>query len=117
MEAKAIAKYIRTSARKARLVVDMVRGKKVEEALNTLHFTPQKASGAVEKVVRSAVANAMNSEDAADLNPEELRISEIFVDEGPTMRRYQPRAMGRAGIIRKRSCHISVVVSDDPVKR
>ena len=113
MEARAIARYIRMSPRKARQVVDLVRGKSVEEAINLLHFTPRRASTPVEKLLRSAVANAMNKEDASKLDPEDLFIKRIWVDKGPTMRRYNPGPMGRASIIRKRFCHISVVVSDE----
>lgn len=116
MEAKAVAKHIRMSPRKVRLLADLIRGKRVEEAINLLHFTPKRAAGPVEKVLRSAVANAMNREDAGNLDPEDLVVREIQVNEGPTMRRYKPGAMGRASIIRKRSCHISVVVSDTRVK-
>lgn len=115
VEARAVAKYIRIAPRKARLVVDLVRGKSVEDALNTLHFTPKRASGPVEKLLRSAVSNALNKEEGAKLNPEELFIKEIKVDEGPTMRRFRPGPMGRAGMIRKRSCHITIVVADQPV--
>ena len=115
MEAKAFARYIRMSPRKVRQVADLVRGKSVEEAINLLHFTPKRASGPVEKVLRSAVSNAMNKEESAKLDPEDLFIKRIYVDQGPTMRRYNPGPMGRASIIRKRSCHISVVVTDQPV--
>jgi large subunit ribosomal protein L22 len=115
MEAKAIAKYIRMSPRKVRQVVDLIRGRSVEEAINMLHFTPKRASEPVEKVLRSAVSNAMNKEEAAKLDPEDLFIKEIYVDQGPTMRRYNPGPMGRASLIRKRFCHISVVVTDNPV--
>ena len=114
MEAKAFARYIRMSPRKVRQVVNMIRGCSVEEAINSLHFTPKRASGPVEKVLRSAVSNAMNKEEAAKLSPEDLFIKAIWVDEGPTMRRYNPGPMGRASIIRKRFCHISVVVTDQP---
>ena len=116
LEAKAVTRYIRISPRKARQVVDLVRGKPVEDALNVLHFTLKAASAPVEKTLRSAVANAMNKEEAAKLDVEDLFIKEIKVDEGPTMRRYRPGPMGRAGMIRKRSCHITVVVSDGTVK-
>lgn len=112
MEAKAFARYIRMSPRKVRQVVDLVRGRSVEEAINMLHFTPKRASNPVEKVLRSAVSNAMNSEEAAKLEPEDLFIKEIWVDQGPTMRRYNPGPMGRASVIRKRFCHISVIVTD-----
>lgn len=116
MEVKAIARYIRMSPRKVRLVVDVVRGKSVEEAINILHFIPKRGSSPVEKVLRSAVANAMNKEEASKLEPEDLFIKGIWVDQGPTMRRYNPGPMGRANLIRKRFCHITVVVSDEPVK-
>lgn len=112
MEAKAVARFIRMSPRKVRQVVDLVRGKPVEEAINLLHFTPKRSSQPVEKLVRSAVANAMNMEAAAKLQPDDFFIKEIKVDDGPTMRRYNPGPMGRAGIIRKRFCHISITVAD-----
>ncbi len=117
MEAKAVVRYIRMSPRKVRLLADLVRGKRVEEAINLLHFTPKRGSIPVEKVLRSAVANAVNKEEAKDLDPENLYVREIQVNEGPTMRRYKPGAMGRASIIRKRSCHISVIVSDKAAKK
>lgn len=116
IEAKAVARYIRISPRKVRLVVDLIRGKSVEEAMNLLHFTRKAGCTPVEKVLRSAVANAMNQEKATNVDPEDLRVKLIMVDEGPTMRRFQPGPMGRAGMIRKRSCHITVVVSDEAVK-
>lgn len=113
MEAKAVARYIRMPARKVRQVVDLIRGRSVEEAINLLHFTPKRSALPVEKLLRSAVANAMNKkEEASKLDPEELFIKEIFVNDGPTMRRYNPGPMGRASIIRKRFCHISVIVAD-----
>ena len=115
MEAKAFARYIRMSPRKVRQVVDLVRGMSVEEAINLLHFTPKRGSVPVEKMLRSAVANAMNKEEASKLDPEDLSIKEIWVDQGPTMRRYNPGPMGRANLIRKRSCHISVIVTDESV--
>jgi len=111
--ARAIAKYIRISPRKVRQVADLIRGKSVEDALNKLHFVPNHSSVPVEKVLRSAVANAINKDDTSKLNPEHLIVKEIQVNEGPTMRRYNPGPMGRATIIRKRSCHIFVVVSDN----
>lgn len=112
MEAKAISKYIRMSPRKVRLVADMIRGKSVDEAINALHFIPQRASSPVEKTVRSAAANAVNQEAGSKLNPENLFVKALWVDQGPTMKRYSPGPMGRANIIRKRSCHLTVVVSD-----
>ena len=112
MEAKAVARFIRMSPRKVRQVVDLVRGKPVEEAINLLHFTTKRSSRPVEKLLRSAVANAMNKEEASKLAPEDFFVKEIAVDDGPTMRRYNPGPMGRAGIIRKRFCHISVTVAN-----
>jgi len=97
------------SAQKARLVVDQIRGKKVEEALNTLTFSPKKAAQLVKKVLESAIANAENN-DGADVD--ELRVSAVFVDEGMYMKRIKPRAKGRADRILKRTCHITVKVSE-----
>jgi len=111
MEAKAISRHVRQSARKIRQVADMVRGKDIEAALNILHFNNKKASFAVEKTVRSAVANLINSDSGSGIHPEDLYLKSIFIDEGPTARRYRAGAMGRASIIRKRTSHISVVVA------
>jgi large subunit ribosomal protein L22 len=109
VEARAIAKYIRISPRKVRQVVDLIRGKKVEEALAILRYTPKRASEAVTKVVKSAAANAENN---LQMNRDELFVTACFVDQGPTLKRYQPRAMGRADVLRKRTSHITVVVGD-----
>lgn len=109
MEAKAVAKYIRISPRKVRYVVDLVRGKKVSDAMAILQFAPQGASNEVRKVVKSAVASAEHN---YEMNTDELYISQIFVDQGPTLKRFKPRAMGRADQIRKRTSHITVVVSE-----
>ena len=112
MEARAVAKYIRMSPRKVRQIIDLIRGKSVDEAINLLHFTPRRASGPVEKVLRSAVSNALNTEEGTKLDPESFFVKTICVDQGPTMRRYRPGPMGRASLIRKRSCHVTVIVSD-----
>jgi len=109
MEAKAVAKYIRISPRKVRQVVDLVRGKKVGEALAILKFTPKVAAEAVEKVVKSAVANAEHN---YEMDVDSLYVAKIYVDQGPTLKRFKPRAMGRADQIRKRTSHITVVVSE-----
>ncbi|ADG81187.1 50S ribosomal protein L22 [Thermincola ferriacetica] len=109
MEAKAVARYIRISPRKARQVVDLIRGKSVKEALAILKFTPQKAAEAIEKVVKSAAANAENN---FEMDKDSLYISQIFVDQGPTLKRYKPRAMGRADLMRRRTSHITVVVKE-----
>jgi large subunit ribosomal protein L22 len=107
MEAKAIARYVHVSPRKARLVVDMIRGKSAGEAANILRFTPKGAAEVVAKVLDSAVANAEHN---LKVKPETLFVSQAFVDEGPTLKRIRPRAMGRAFKIRKRTSHVTVVV-------
>ena len=109
MEVRAVAKYIHTSPRKVRLVVDLVRGRPVNEALSLLRFMPQSAAQDVAKVVKSAVANA---EQNKHLSAEDLYISRIVADEGPTMKRFRARAHGRASPILKRSTHITVVVDE-----
>ena len=109
MEVAARLKGARISAQKARLVADQVRGMQVEEALNLLEFSNKKAAHIVKKVLDSAIANAENNEGA---DVDELKVSSIFVDEGMTMKRLRPRAKGRADRILKRSCHITVKVSD-----
>jgi large subunit ribosomal protein L22 len=94
MEARAVAKYVRMGPQKVRKVVELIRGKSVNEAINALHFIPQRASKPVEKLLRSAAANAVSREDGAKINPDELIIKEIFVDEGPSMKRNNPGPMG-----------------------
>ncbi|MEJ9280844.1 MULTISPECIES: 50S ribosomal protein L22 [Ureibacillus] len=108
-KAKAVARTVRIAPRKVRLVVDLIRGKQVGEAVAILRHTPKAASPVVEKVLKSAVANAEHN---YELNPNNLYISEIYVDEGPTLKRYRPRAQGRASAINKRTSHITVVVSE-----
>lgn len=112
--ARATAKHVRVTPMKARRVVDMVRGRRVEDALNILRFAPQAASEPVAKVVASAAANAENN---LGLNPATLVISTAFVDEGATMKRFQPRAQGRAFRIRKRTSHITIEVESVPTMR
>lgn len=109
MEVAAKLRGARLSAQKARLVVDQIRGKSVEEALDLLAFSPKKGAAIVKKVLESAIANAEHNEGA---DVDELRVSTIFVDEGLTMKRIRPRAKGRADRILKRSCHITVKVAD-----
>ncbi|OGO39508.1 MAG: 50S ribosomal protein L22 [Chloroflexi bacterium RBG_16_57_8] len=109
MEVRAVAKNIRVSPSKARLLVDMVRGKKVEEALTMLRFTPTPTARAVAKVIKSAAANAENG---FQMSPEALRIRRVFVDSGLTMKRYRPAARGRASPVLKRSSHITVIVAE-----
>ena len=107
MEAKAVARYVRVSPRKARLVVDMIRGKSASEASTILRFTPKDSAEAVGKVLASAVANAEHN---LKVKPDTLFVSKAFVDEGPTLKRIRPRAQGRAFRIRKRTSHITVIV-------
>lgn len=108
MEAKAVLRYIRVAPRKARLVVDLIRGKNAAEALTILKFTPRHAAKVIEKVLKSAVANAAQKE-MGDVD--DLWVSKALVDGGPVMKRMQPRAMGRANIIRKRTSHITLILS------
>ncbi|MDD3715993.1 MAG: 50S ribosomal protein L22 [Candidatus Marinimicrobia bacterium] len=118
MKARAVNKYIRQSAKKMKPVLDMVRGKQVNSALNMLSFMPKKSAKLIELTTRSAVSNLLNSEEGAKLNPDELIIREAYVNQGPVMKRIRPRSMGRAFMIRKRSCHLTVVVGtpEDEVK-
>lgn len=109
MEVSACLKYARVSAQKGRLVADQVRGLPVEEALQLLTFSPKKSAGLVKKVLESAIANAEHNE-GADID--ELKVSAIYVDEGPTHKRIQPRAKGRANRILKRTSHITIKVAD-----
>lgn len=107
--AKAIAKTVRIAPRKVRLVVDLIRGKKIGEAIAILKYTPKSASPVVEKVLKSAIANAEHN---YDLDLENLYVSEAYVNEGPTMKRFRPRAKGSASPINKRTSHITIVVSE-----
>lgn len=109
MQAIAKAKYARITPRKARLVVDLLRGKKVDQALAILDFTPRAASKIVTNLLKSAVANAAQKE-GMDVNA--LTVKSIFVDVGPSLKRFQPRAMGRAFEVKKRTSHITVVLEE-----
>ena len=109
METKAIAKTVRITPRKARLVVDLIRGKNIKEAQAILMFTPRAASPIILKVLNSAVANAEHNNNA---NVENLFVKEVFVNEGVRMKRLFPRARGQGDIIQKRTSHITVVVAD-----
>jgi len=109
METVARARYIRISPFKARLVADMIRGKPVEQALQILSFTPKASAPLLKKVLNSAVANAENK---GDIDVDTLFIKSVLVDEGPTWKRFQPRAMGRASPIRKRTSHITIVLDE-----
>ena len=109
MQAKAIARTVRIAPRKARLVLDLIRGKQVGEAIAILNYTPKAASPIIEKVLKSAMANAEHNYDM-DVNT--LVVSEAYANEGPTLKRFRPRAMGRASAINKRTSHITIVVSE-----
>ena len=111
MEAQAINRYISTSPRKMRLVIDLIRGKSVPEALHILHFSPKHASKVAEKVLRSAVSNLQNKDEGGRLEPEEIVVKRASVDGGMTMKRISPAPMGRAFRIRKRSNHVTIVVA------
>jgi large subunit ribosomal protein L22 len=116
MEARAISRYIPTSPRKMRLVIDSIRGKAVNDALHILHFSPKHAAKAAEKVLRSAVANLQNKDEAGRMEPSDLIVKEAFVDGGMVIKRISPAPMGRAYRIRKRSNHITIVVASKPAK-
>lgn len=108
---KAILRYVRISSRKAKAVIDLIRGKKVTEAEAILMHTPKAASPIVEKLLKSAIANAENNQDMAKDN---LYVAEVYADQGPTLKRFMPRAQGRATRIRKRTSHITIIL--DKVK-
>ena len=109
MDAKAVVRFSRIAPRKARQVIDMIRGKRVGDAQTILKFTPRFAAEVIGKVLNSAIANAENNH---KMNRDRLYISEAYVDQGPTMKRYMPRAQGRASAIHKRTSHITIVVAE-----
>ena len=109
MEVRAISKNTGVSPRKVRLLLAMVRGKKVDEALTVLRFTPSPTARMVAKVIKSAAANAENG---FQMSPPDLKIVRIFADEAPTLKRYRPRSRGRVSPILKRSSHITVIVAE-----
>lgn len=109
MEAKAIVKYVRMSSRKVELVLNLVRGKNVNEAFAILKYTPRDAAVVIDKLLKSAVANAENN---LDLDSNDLYVSEAYAGQGPTLKRFQPHAQGRAFSIKKRSTHITLVVKE-----
>ncbi len=112
METKAIAKYVRISPMKVRKIIGGIKGKPVETGLNKLRFMPQKAAGLVEKVIRSAVANADQN---SDVDVDTLVIKNILVDQGPSLKRFRARARGRGSRILKKTSHITVVVAEEQV--
>lgn len=113
MQATARARFQRGSARKMRIVVDLIRGKSVDEALNMLSLLPQSAAVTVRKTLFSATSNALAAEGTANLKSEDLRVERVYVDGGPMMKRIRPMAMGRAYRIQKRLCHLTIVVQGE----
>lgn len=109
MNAKAVVRFSRIAPRKARQVIDMIRGKRVGDAQTILKFTPRFAAEVIGKVLNSAIANAENNH---KMNRDRLYVSEAYVDQGPTMKRFMPRAQGRASAIHKRTSHITIVVAE-----
>ncbi|MFC1557156.1 50S ribosomal protein L22 [candidate division KSB1 bacterium] len=113
MKARARSRYVRSSPRKIRQVADLIRGKRVSEALDILHFMPKKGARLVVKTVHSAVSNLMHQEGSRKLDEENLFIRQIYIDGGPIAKRFLPGPMGRANRIRKRFSHITVTISDE----
>jgi large subunit ribosomal protein L22 len=109
LEARAQARYVRIAPRKVRIVLDLIRGKQLTEALMILKFTPKAASHLLEKLLRSAAANAENN---YDMNGDALYISECYADQGPIIKRYRPRAQGRAASIHKKTSHITIILKE-----
>ncbi|MGH7819993.1 MAG: 50S ribosomal protein L22 [Candidatus Binatia bacterium] len=109
MEARAVARHVRISPQKARLVIDLIRGKRVEDAIGVLEFTPKRGAKVVAKTLRSAVANAENGK---SLDVDSLYVKRVEVSAGPTLKRFTPRAQGRATAIRKRTSHITIVLDE-----
>jgi large subunit ribosomal protein L22 len=110
MEARAVTKYIGSSPRKMRLLIDLIRGMPVDKALEVLHFHTKHASKDAEKTLRSAVSNLINKDETNRHEPSDIIIKEAFVNQGPTLKRISPAPMGRAYRIRKRSCHLTIIV-------
>lgn len=113
MEARAISRYIHQSPRKIRIVLNEVRGQRVGDALNYLHFSPVKAAQIIEKTLRSAAANLIQIADEANVDPDELKVKEAFVDGGSYMKRFRPASRGRAMRITRPTSHLTIVVSDE----
>lgn len=112
LEARAIKRYIPGSPRKMRLVADQIRGKSVEEALDILHYSPKHASKVCELTLRSAVSNLINAKDGGRVDPQNIVVSTVTVDGGPMQKRILPAPMGRAYRVRKRTNHLTIVVSE-----
>lgn len=109
MEAKAIAKYVRIAPRKMQLVADLVRGKNADEALAILKYTPKRGAEVMEKLLNSAIANAENN---FEMDRDKLYVCHVTADQGPTMKRFRPRAQGRAFTIRKKTSHVCIVLKE-----
>ena len=109
METRAVARFVRISPQKIRLVMDQVRGKKIQEALNMLSFAPQKGASMLKKLINSAVANVQQD---SNIDVDSLYIKRVYADEGPTLKRWRPRAQGRATRIRKRVSHLTVILDE-----
>ncbi|KRT71011.1 MAG: 50S ribosomal protein L22 [candidate division NC10 bacterium CSP1-5] len=112
METRAILRFVRVPPRKARLVIDLIRGRDVQEAVTIVRFTPKRAARVIGKVLRSAMANAQHNHGVRDVD--RLYVKAAFVNEGPRWKRWTPRAMGRATPIRKRTSHITIVLDERP---
>ncbi|MDD6203419.1 MAG: 50S ribosomal protein L22 [Firmicutes bacterium] len=108
MRPRAVARYVRISSRKVRIVIDLIRGKKVDEALAILKFTPKSASPVVEKLLKSAIANA----EYKGMNRDSLYVAAVYADQGPTLKRMMPRAKGSGALILKRSSHITIILDE-----
>ncbi|NOX36118.1 MAG: 50S ribosomal protein L22 [Calditrichaeota bacterium] len=112
MEAIAREKYVRISPIKVRRVIQLIKHKNVEEALNILHFTPKRAAKVLEKALRSAVANFYEKEEGAKIPASQIYIKNAYVDNGPMLRRFRPMSMGRVGRIRRRTSHITIILEN-----
>lgn len=110
MECRAVGRFIGIPPRKARLVVDLIRGRGISQALDTMRYTKKYAARAIEKILKSALANAQHNHGSKNID--RLYVKEAFVDQGPTIKRFRPRAMGRANPIKKRSSHITIVLKE-----
>ena len=113
MESKAILRYNRQSPYKMRKVLNAVRGCRVGTALNYLQFSPEKASVAIEKTIRSAIANLMQNENSSDVDPDILKIKEAYVNQGPVMKRFRAASMGRASRLRRPSSHLTIILTTE----
>ena len=112
MKAQAVTKYIKQSSRKIRKTLELVKGKKVEPALNILHFSREKAAYVIEKTLRSALSNLMQGEEGQNVSTDKISIKEAFVNGGPAQRRFRARAQGRASRIQKPTSHLTIVITD-----